>query len=252
MQCWWQCKPFLDAIEISAEVPQLKIGFSYDPAVPLLGTYMNYDKPLHHKHTCTTMSTQYYSQHPGYGTRRLSTNRWRNERNRHPCTVKFKIGSVCIGVSLCGCESVSPRACWGCPGTGVRHSCKVTAIDVGLAMALWRAASAEASLQPYNRALVNIKEEYCVICTKMGGTRVVISRKISQTETKTTKRRVCVCVYDIKADGNIWFMLFRCYVRSLYTECLLPAGCRVGLAICTTLSIHYRDKAWACLVLAPS
>lgn len=148
MQCWGQCKPFLDAIEISAEVPQLKIGFSYDPAVPLLGTDMKYDKPLHHKHTCTTLSTRYSSQHPRSGTSLLSTNGWTNEWNWHTCTVKFKIGSICIGVSLCGYEYVSPRACWGCPGTGVTHSCRVTAIDVGLAMALWRASRKCRGLSP--------------------------------------------------------------------------------------------------------
>ena len=50
VQCWWECK-FMQPLTMESP-PKLKVELLYDPAVPLLGIYLDKTETLIRRETC--------------------------------------------------------------------------------------------------------------------------------------------------------------------------------------------------------
>ena len=58
VHCWWECKLVQPLWKIARRLlKKLKIELPYDPAIPLLGMYLEKMKTLIQKDTCTPMFT---------------------------------------------------------------------------------------------------------------------------------------------------------------------------------------------------
>ena len=67
LHCWQECKLIQPLWKtVWRFLKKLKIELPYDPAIPLLGIYL--EKTIIQKDTCTQCSLQHYLQQPGHGS----------------------------------------------------------------------------------------------------------------------------------------------------------------------------------------
>ena len=58
LHCWWDCKLVQSLWKtVGRSLKELRLELLYDPAIPLLGTYLNSTKTLIQKDICTPMFT---------------------------------------------------------------------------------------------------------------------------------------------------------------------------------------------------
>ena len=67
LHCWWEYKLVQPLWRTICRFLKLKIELPYDPAIPLLGIYLEKTKTLIQKDTCNSCSQQHYLQQPRYG-----------------------------------------------------------------------------------------------------------------------------------------------------------------------------------------